>query len=457
MLLLGVVSPLEGQASAFDPEARLAELGIVLPEPPTPVANYVNGVQTGNLIFLAGKGPLRPDGVEVRGKLGADLTIEEGYEAARVTAINQLAVLKSMLGDLSRVVRVVKVLGMVNSHPDFVDQPAVLNGFSDLIVEVFGERGRHARAAVGMASLPRGQAVEIELVVEVAPGGPLRPGSGATPLELTYFGAAGWRITDGNTVVLVDPWPSRLKYGGGGHPDDDRNDIAWSDTTLIDSLIPEADFILVQHGHFDHLGDVPYIARKTGARVIGTETVIMILRAYGIPDEQLYAVHGGEDYQFDGFSVRIVPGLHSALNEKHYHDTRRYDPTTPLEAPLRIDQFIEGGALSFLARIGGRTVLTMGSMNFIEREFEGLEPDILLAGVNGSRLGLYDYDRRLLTSTGFPPVVLPTHWDNFRLPYGFSQQENIERNLLPFIETARRVSPGSTVIPPVHLEPIVVR
>ena len=151
----------------YDPEARLAELGITLPSPPQPVANYVNGVRTGNLIFLAGKGPKRADGTEITGKLGADVTIEEGYEGARLTAINQLAVLKTMLGDLKKVKRLVKVLGMVNSDPDFIDQPKVINGFSDLMVEVFGERGKHARAAVGMASLPRGQAVEIELIVEV--------------------------------------------------------------------------------------------------------------------------------------------------------------------------------------------------------------------------------------------------------------------------------------------------
>ncbi|HSF99968.1 MAG TPA: RidA family protein [Vicinamibacterales bacterium] len=155
------------EQSTHDPEARLAELGITLPTPASPVANYVNGVRTGNLIFLAGKGPRRPDGTEVRGKLGADISIEQGYEAARLTAINQLAVLKAMLGNLNRVVRVVKVLGMVNATPDFEDHPAVINGFSDLIVDVFGERGRHARAAVGMASLPRGQAVEIEMVVEI--------------------------------------------------------------------------------------------------------------------------------------------------------------------------------------------------------------------------------------------------------------------------------------------------
>ncbi len=156
-----------GPEADYDPEARLAELQITLPAPPRPVANYVNGVRAGNLIFLAGKGPRRADGTELTGKLGQEVSIAEGYEGARLTAINQLAVLKDMLGDLKKVKRIVKVLGMVNATPDFVEQPKVINGFSDLMVEVFGARGRHARAAVGMASLPRGQAVEIELVVEV--------------------------------------------------------------------------------------------------------------------------------------------------------------------------------------------------------------------------------------------------------------------------------------------------
>ncbi len=151
----------------YDPEAKLEALNITLPTPPQPVANYVNGVQAGNLIFLAGKGPRYPDGTEITGKLGQDVTIERGYEGARLTAINQLSVLKAMLGDLSKVKRIVKVLGLVNSDPSFVDQPKVINGFSDLMVEVFGEKGKHARAAIGVAILPRGQAVEIELVVEV--------------------------------------------------------------------------------------------------------------------------------------------------------------------------------------------------------------------------------------------------------------------------------------------------
>ncbi len=284
-------------------------------------------------------------------------------------------------------------------------------------------------------------------------------------LKMTYLGTAGWILDDGNVVVLLDPYITRAKYGGGGHPDDKRpdygrGDVVPPDTELIDRILDgigaPVDFILIHHSHFDHLGDVPYIARKTGAKVIGTETTKMILRAYGIPEEQLYAVGGGEDYQFDDFSVRVIPGIHSALNEKLYHDTRRYDRTTDLSAPLTPNQFIEGGSLQFLARFSGHEVLTMGSMNFVERELEGIRPDVLLAGINGSRLGLYNYDERLLHVTGYPPVVIPTHWDNFRLPYGYSQEANIERNLVPFEEGMKTISPRSRVIRPVHLETIVL-
>ncbi len=148
-------------------ESRLAESGIELPEVTPPVANYVNAVRTGDLLFLAGKGPTQADGTFVVGKVGVDLTVEEGYEAARLVGIAQLATLRAELGSLDRVSRVVKVLGMVNSPDDFTQHPEVINGFSDLMVEIFGDRGRHARAAVGMGSLPRDIAVEIEMIVEV--------------------------------------------------------------------------------------------------------------------------------------------------------------------------------------------------------------------------------------------------------------------------------------------------
>lgn len=153
--------------AGYDPEANLEKLGITLNTPSAPVANYVNAVRVENLIFLSGKGPRKADGENISGKLGADLTIEQGYEAARIVGINQLAVLKAELGNLNKVKRCVKVLGMVNSTPDFTDQPKVINGYSDLMVEVFGERGKHARAAVGMGSLPSNIAVEVEMIVEV--------------------------------------------------------------------------------------------------------------------------------------------------------------------------------------------------------------------------------------------------------------------------------------------------
>lgn len=158
--------PLSEPLYDYDIEERLTELGIELQSSPPPVANYVNAVTTGNLVFLAGKGPNKK-GSYITGKVGVDLSIEEGYEAARLTAITQISVLKEHLGDLNRVKRVVKVLGMVNADSSFTQQPEVINGFSDLIVEVFGERGKHARAAVGMASLPRNIACEIEMIVEI--------------------------------------------------------------------------------------------------------------------------------------------------------------------------------------------------------------------------------------------------------------------------------------------------
>jgi len=151
----------------YDVEARIDSLGITLKEPPPPVANYVNTVRTGNLVYTAGKGPTTAEGKLVTGKVGVDLSVEEGYEAARLVAIAQLGALKAEIGDLNKVVRIVKVLGMVNCNADFTQQPEVINGFSDLMVQVFGERGKHARSAVGMGSLPRDIAVEIEMIVEV--------------------------------------------------------------------------------------------------------------------------------------------------------------------------------------------------------------------------------------------------------------------------------------------------
>ena len=149
------------------PEDNLARLGITLPAPGQPAGNYEHFVITGNLLYLAGKGwPIRDASVKPVPKVGREISVAEANADARTVGIALIATMKAALGDLSRVKRVVKVLGMVNADPDFTDQPGVINGCSDLFVEVFGERGRHARSAVGMGSLPRGFSVEIEAIVE---------------------------------------------------------------------------------------------------------------------------------------------------------------------------------------------------------------------------------------------------------------------------------------------------
>ena len=149
-------------------EANLKSKNITLPAQPTPIANYVSAVRVGSLLFLSGHGPIRDGKALMRGRVGKDLTIEQGYQAAREVGLNLLASTRTALGSLDKVKRVVKVLGMVRSADEFGDQPKVINGFSDLMVEVFGEAiGKHARAAVGMAELPMGIPVEIELILEV--------------------------------------------------------------------------------------------------------------------------------------------------------------------------------------------------------------------------------------------------------------------------------------------------
>lgn len=159
--------PIQETLYEYDVEEKLKTLNISLSESSPPVANYVNAVQTGNLIFMAGKGPRDEEGKLITGTVGKDLTIEQGYNAARLVAVAQLSELKAELGDLNRVKRIVKVLGLVNCIDGFGNQPEVINGFSDLMVEVFGERGKHARAAIGTNALPRNIACEIEMIVEV--------------------------------------------------------------------------------------------------------------------------------------------------------------------------------------------------------------------------------------------------------------------------------------------------
>jgi len=153
--------------SAQTPEQKLSQLGIQLPQIPESLGSYVDMVKVGNMVFLSGRGPLKADGKYITGIVGSSLTTEEGYQAARLTAINQLAVLKRAFGSLNKIKRIVKVNGYVNTAESFTDQSKVMNGFSDLLIEVFGEKGRHARTSVGIYTLPQNMVIEAEMIVEM--------------------------------------------------------------------------------------------------------------------------------------------------------------------------------------------------------------------------------------------------------------------------------------------------
>jgi enamine deaminase RidA (YjgF/YER057c/UK114 family) len=158
----------EGERVSGGIAERLLALGLSLPAPPPAIANFVGAVTAGDLVFVSGHGPYRDAEYRYLGKVDSEVTVEEAYQAARLTMINMLSSLQTEIGSLDRVARIVKLLGMVNSDPSFKSQPQVINGASDLLVELFGERGRHARSAVGMAALPGGISVEIEMVVQIS-------------------------------------------------------------------------------------------------------------------------------------------------------------------------------------------------------------------------------------------------------------------------------------------------
>lgn len=264
------------------------------------------------------------------------------------------------------------------------------------------------------------------LAVPVSGQSATRPTTAAAPVKtgeirLTYLGNAGFEITDGKTIVLVDPFLTQFARWtpAGPAPEISPTGLYPADTALINKHVQKADYIVITHGHPDHALDAGYISRRTGAVIIGHETAANLARAYGVRDSALITVIGGEDYEFGNFSLKVIPNIHSALDKKtYYNNTRGIVGTAPrgLVAPLQRRQYVEGGNLAYLLRMAGHEILIMGSMNFIEREMNGLRPDIALIGANSQRLEIYQYTRRLLRALGNPPVVIASHADAYGNP-----------------------------------------
>lgn len=252
------------------------------------------------------------------------------------------------------------------------------------------------------------------------------------PLALTYLGVAGWQIESAGKTILVDPYFSRPKLDGA---------IA-SDPAAVAAHSPKhADLIVIGHSHVDHLLDAPAVALATGAQIMGSDSTVRVARAAGVAADHLVPIKGGEDYAFEGLSVRAIPSLHSALDDKHVMG----GPITVVP-PVKFDDYAEGGTFNYLVRVGGHEIFVSSTANFIERELVGLHPDVAIIAT-GLREQVYDYTCRLLHALGDPPVVYTTHFDNWRGP---PVDEPANDDLRAFIAEVHACSPKTRVVVPKH-------
>jgi L-ascorbate metabolism protein UlaG (beta-lactamase superfamily) len=285
----------------------------------------------------------------------------------------------------------------------------------------------------------------------VPPGPPRAPST----VTVTYLGVAGWRLTDGTHVILVDPYYSRPRL------DAPEGTPLVPDAAAIAARAPaRADLVLVGHSHFDHALDVPAVALRTGAQVLGSESTARLARAGGVPADHVIAVKGGEDYQFDGFSVRVLPSLHSALDGKHTFAGATLVPAD-VKLPLPMSGYVEGGTFAYLVRLGGREIFISSTANFIERELEGLHPDVAIAGV-GLREEIHDYSCRLVRVLDLPPLVVASHFDAWREPFDPSASslahlgDDERAGLGRFADEVHACAPAARVVIPEHDVPIPV-
>ncbi|MDX3005951.1 MBL fold metallo-hydrolase [Kribbella solani] len=268
-------------------------------------------------------------------------------------------------------------------------------------------------AAVGAAGVigleAHGEAATTQAATTEAATTEARPKK--EPVELTWFGTHAWQIRCGNSVVLTDPWLTRFKTGTFTPEGADPKTKLVIKPEVIDRHLGTADAILVHHGHYDHMADVPYVARKTQATVLCTETHANLLRAMKTPDELLSPVRGGEYVPFDGFTIEVFPSLHSCGGKRHTYAYPGYRYEVP-PRPRVIEDLVEGGTLAFVITIGGVRILSLSTANFDPNALRGLQVDVIFAAPGGEP-GITD---RLLRTIKPVRKVIATHWDDFDKP-----------------------------------------
>ena len=263
---------------------------------------------------------------------------------------------------------------------------------------------------------------------------PLRPTR--QPIALTYLGVAGWQLEGAGKVIVTDPYFSR--------PHDVDEPLVPDDAAIAAHAPAHADLIVVGHSHFDHLLDAPAVAKRSGAELMGSLSTIRIARASGVDPDKLTGISGGEDLARDGFSVRVIPSLHSMLGADDALGEILPSPTLPMpQAGYRA-----GGTFAYLFRLAGHEVLVFDTANFIEREVTGLRPDIAIIAP-GLRAKIRDYTCRLLHAIGDPPVVLATHFDDWHAPPADAPAGD---DLNAFVAEVERCAPGTRVIVPKHFD-----
>ncbi|WP_103337556.1 MBL fold metallo-hydrolase [Amycolatopsis sp. CA-126428] len=280
---------------------------------------------------------------------------------------------------------------------------------------------------------------------------PASAAAGGSGMVLRWWGNNGWEIRIGSKTILIDPWLTRFKTGtytpAGADP---RTPLAVNRALIDDYLdrgVLRADHILVTHGHYDHLTDVPYLAERTGATIIGTETHLSLMAAMGAPEAQLAIATGGEDLTFDGYSIRVLRSLHSATGSRAQVAFPGTRPLSRRDRPRVISDLLEGGTLAYLVSGGGASVLDFGGSNYIESELAGLRPDVVLLPPGGAKVR--EYVPRLLRTLGGPRWVAATHWDDFDLPLGQAHDPNGGLEVLR--KAVAAASPGSEFVVLDHL------